>query len=66
MRRPQFTLKTLLWLMAVVATVLTGWEAIDLAHEGVNTGEVPYAKLLWTGTAYLVAFVTLGIIRARA
>lgn len=59
MPRPQYSLKTLLWLMAVVATVLTGWAMIDLTTLGTEAGEVPYLTLSWMGAAYVVAFVTL-------
>jgi hypothetical protein len=59
MPRTQFGLKTLLRLMASVATVLTGWAILDLAHLATESGEVPYLTLGGMGVAYVVAFVAL-------
>lgn len=65
MPRPQFSLKTLLWLTAAVATVLTGWSALDLAHCASESGEVPYLTLAWTSAAYIAGLVTLAKARAK-
>jgi len=65
MPRPQFSLKTLLWLMAAVATVLTGWAMFDVADLASESGDVPYLTLGWMGATYVVAFVTLAKTRER-
>jgi len=56
---PEFSLKSILWLMAVVAIVLTGWAMIDLVGAAAESGDVSYSRLLWMGGAYVVAFTTL-------
>jgi hypothetical protein len=59
MPRPQFSLKTMLWLTLAVAVVLTEWAMIDLVAEASESGELRGASLLWMGTACLAAWAAL-------
>jgi len=61
----QFSLKRMFWLIAVVATVLTGWAMLDVAHLASESGEVPYLTLLGMASAYVVGSVTLAKMRER-
>jgi hypothetical protein len=58
-------LKTLLWLMAVVANVFTGWELVDLSGTAMQTGELSYFKVVWLSVAYVTTFIALAKIRER-
>lgn len=57
---PQFRLKTLLWFIAVVANVFTGWEIIDLCGAAMQTGEFPY---LTADVCVASASSTSGVLR---
>jgi len=50
--------------MLAVATVLTGWAAIDAAGDATQTGEVPYTEVVWMATAYLAGLLALSALRS--
>ena len=64
-RRFQFSLKMILWLTLAVAMVLTGWALVDEVSAAAQSGELPYASLLWMSVAYLVTFIGLSAMRGR-
>lgn len=63
MRRHQFTLRALLWLMGAIAMVFTGWEIIDLCGDAAQTGELPYFMVAWLSAVYIAAFIVLAKFR---
>lgn len=63
MPRSQFTLRSLLWLMGVMAMVFAGWETIDLCDAAAQTGELPYFTVAWLNAVYIAAFIVLAKFR---
>lgn len=59
MPRPQLSIRTLLYLTLVVATILTGWAMVDEVDAATELGNVAFGKIAWMAVAYLGAFVVL-------